>query len=126
MSLIKGLFNAVVAPTPEGDGERLLFHCPGCGSVHGPTVGPGSGPLWTFNGDHLKPVFSPSLLVTWSEWTPNGAPADQGVWVNHVCHSFIGCNGAQPGQIIFLGDCTHPLAGQTVDIPQWENWGDSL
>ena len=33
-----------------------------------------------------------------------------------VCHSFVGCNGALPGQIIFLSDCTHDLAGQVVDL----------
>jgi hypothetical protein len=27
----------------------------------------------------------------------------------HVCHSFMSCNGAAPGQIVFLGDCTHAL-----------------
>jgi hypothetical protein len=31
-----------------------------------------------------------------------------------VCHSFI-----TDGQIQFLGDCTHPMAGQTVPIPKW-------
>ena len=28
-----------------------------------------------------------------------------------------------PGQIIFLGDCTHSLAGQIVDIPPF-SWTD--
>jgi hypothetical protein len=25
------------------------------------------------------------------------------------------------GRIQFLGDCTHALAGQTVDLPDWED-----
>lgn len=36
------------------------------------------------------------------------------------CHTFVGCNGAQPGEITFLGDCTHALAGKTLpmaDLP---------
>jgi hypothetical protein len=31
-----------------------------------------------------------------------------------VCHSFV-----TDGRIQFLGDCTHALAGQTVDLPEW-------
>ncbi|MGG1948958.1 hypothetical protein AB1286_29830 [Trinickia sp. NRRL B-1857] len=72
-------------------------------------------PHWSFNGDFEKPVFGPSVLNTWSEWQGHGKPGKP-----HVCHSFIGCNGAQPGQIILLGDCTHGLKGQTVDLPEIE------
>ena len=31
-----------------------------------------------------------------------------------VCHSFV-----RNGRIEFLGDCTHGLAGKTVDLPKW-------
>jgi hypothetical protein len=31
-----------------------------------------------------------------------------------VCHSFV-----TDGRIQFLEDCTHELAGQTVDLPEW-------
>lgn len=66
--------------------------------------------VWTFNGDLERPVFGPSLLT----WHGNrGTPSYR------CCHSFIGCNGAEPGQITFLGDCTHALAGQTVDLPEF-------
>jgi hypothetical protein len=64
---------------------------------------------WEFNGDFERPVFSPSLL------TRLDSPST-GIRQRN-CHSFIGCNGAQPGQIIFLGDCTHDLAGKVVDLP---------
>ena len=41
--------------------------------------------------------------------------------VAKACHSFI-----TDGRIQYLGDCTHPLAGQTLDLPNWEeawaNW----
>ncbi|MGA7781163.1 MAG: hypothetical protein WCA85_26120 [Paraburkholderia sp.] len=69
-------------------------------------------PHWTFNGDMDAPVFGPSVLSTWDEWQGEGVAAKK-----HVCHSFVGCNGAAPGRIIFLGDCTHTLANQTVDLP---------
>jgi len=35
-----------------------------------------------------------------------------------VCHSFV-----TDGRIQFLGDCTHTLAGQTVDLPDWTDIG---
>jgi hypothetical protein len=38
--------------------------------------------------------------------------------INWVCHSFIGINGAKPGEIIFLSDCTHALAGQVRPLPE--------
>lgn len=115
MTVVRGLFN-VPQQRPDG-GQTLLFRCPGCRHVHGPTIGPGQGPRWTFNGDYDRPVFGPSLLVTWPQHLKDGSVK------NHVCHSFIGCNGAQPGQIVFLGDCTHELAGKVADIPPF-SWGD--
>lgn len=32
-----------------------------------------------------------------------------------ICHSYV-----RNGQMQFLGDCDHALAGQTVDIPDWD------
>lgn len=128
---------------PEGERPvRLLFWCPGCRQAHGPTVGSplGGGPRWTWNGDYVKPTFQPSLLVQWDSYKPeararddayrqqhgeypNRSGRDPADWFHNVCHSFIGCNGAAPGQIVFLSDCTHALAGQTVDIPPFA-WRD--
>lgn len=80
----------------------LSFHCPGCDLPHTvTTTGPGA---WSWNGDREQPVLSPSVLV-------QGGP--------HLCHSFVGCNGAQPGEIVFLSDCTHALAGQVRPLPEW-------
>lgn len=70
-------------------------------------------PHWSFNGDLDRPVLGPSVL-TW--WGGEGTEVPL-----HRCHSFVGCNGAAPGQIILLGDCTHHLAGQTVDLPEIED-----
>lgn len=137
MSLIKGHFNVCVL---TDGGTRLLFWCPGCKLVHGPTIGPGEGPRWTFNDDYEKPVFYPSLRVWWDEMSPEAAArsrafrAEHGRYmtreeqpydVHHECHSFIGHSGAQPGQIIFLSDCTHALAGQVVDLVPFR-WDDDM
>lgn len=112
------------------EGGGLSFWCAGCEQRHMVNVGEGPGPRWGWNGDVNKPVFTPSVLVTGRDFTPKGE-ADFDAWCDagHPkpapefesaetrCHTFVGCNGAQPGQIIYLGDCAHALAGQTIDLP---------
>ena len=107
--------------------NRLFFWCPGCDEAHVVTHGPGG---WGFNGSGDAPVFTPSVLVTGTDFTPEGRAMYErgesppnGKYPSREtrCHSFVGCNGAQPGQIKFLGDCTHALAGKTVDLPDWPN-----
>ena len=96
---------------PEGTKLGVIIQCPACGHAHVPRTAdandtyPGAqpGPVWTFNGDMDKPTFSPSLLVTW------GPPENPR---KNICHSFV-----TDGKIQFLTDCTHSLAGQTVDLP---------
>lgn len=86
------------------------FMCPGCNDYHMPVVNnkqPG-GPQWTFNGDLNSPTFSPSLLMQREEYQ-----GEEQSNIKHVCHSFI-----TDGKIQFLNDCTHELAGQTVDLPE--------
>lgn len=88
------------------------FFCPGCKCHHGiSTKAP--APTWSWNGDVEKPTFSPSLLVKMgpkadpvTHLAPKGAP-------RQVCHSFI-----REGRIEFLSDCTHELAGQTVEMEE--------
>ncbi len=75
-----------------------VFHCPGCGYGHRFEV-----PRWSWNGSLEKPTFSPSLLV-------NSHMPEQ------RCHLFM-----TKGRIQYLSDCHHRLAGQTVDVPDWEN-----
>ncbi|WP_011298542.1 DUF6527 family protein [Cupriavidus necator] len=65
-------------------------------------------PHWGFNGDFENPTLTPSVLQWWG---------GEGTEVpKHVCHSFV-----TNGRIQFLGDCTHALAGQTVDLPAMED-----
>ena len=96
---------AKVRENEEG-GYHFEFNCPGCGYVHGfYTKREGwNGPTWLFNGNLEYPTVSPSILMTTSQ---SGAP--------YICHSFITC-----GIIQFLGDCTHKLSGQTIELPEFE------
>ena len=94
---------------PHGDPDinQYWFYCPGCGNDHAFTVGPqkeGWGTArWTFNGNLESPTFTPSLLCN-----PGSLP--------NRCHSFV-----TDGRIQFLSDCWHKLAGQTVDLPDYED-----
>lgn len=109
-----------------------MFWCPGCKSPHHVTVKESTHhkrPVWGFNGNEEKPTFTPSLLCRSPRHVPPVTPENleeykRNPWeqtrVEHVCHTFI-----TDGKIQFLTDCTHELAGQTVDIPTWpadSNW----
>ena len=99
------------------DGQRVLFRCPGCEDNHQISVG-----TWTWNGDLERPTFSPSVLVRGNQWPKDEFPeyykpahAKVKPGEDTVCHSFV-----TDGRIQFLSDSTHTLAGQTVDLPDWE------
>lgn len=108
--------------TVEGGG--LAFYCPGCKDTHTIRIGDGAGPRWAFNGNTDRPTFTPSVLVrsghhvpghdSESCWCKYNAehPDDPAPFACGICHSFV-----IDGQIQFLGDCTHELAGQTVPLP---------
>ncbi|WP_145201437.1 DUF6527 family protein [Sphingobium sp. B2] len=93
--------------------DRLAFRCPGCNAQHVCSVNGAN--TWQWNGSLDLPTLSPSVLITY-----NGPDAgqDRGDGKNAppaVCHSFV-----TDGRIQFLTDCTHALAGQTVDIPEFD------
>lgn len=90
----------------EADG-MLFFECPGCSMLHGVNIERQGIPAWTWNGNNEKPTFSPSIKVT-GKWG-----LDQ---VEKVCHSFV-----TNGEIQFLNDCTHELAGKTVSMVELED-----
>ena len=81
---------------PDGSHD-YVFHCLGCGYSH-----PFNVPRWTWNGSFDKPTFTPSLLC----W---------GMVPEKRCHSFV-----TDGKIQYLSDCFHSLAGQTVELPNWD------
>lgn len=100
------------------EGGKLGFWCPGCECMHAVSD------RWTFNENHDAPTFSPSILVHWvkitekgeqqyRDWCAAGFPKLGGSLdhIDMVCHSFV-----RDGQIIFLPDCTHALAGKTVPL----------
>lgn len=115
----------------SGENGSLFFWCPGCKSAHRIIHGVGSGPRWNWNMDAERPTFTPSVLVTGRDFTPKGM-TDYEAWyaagcpknedgslhafesADTSCHSFV-----TDGRIQFLGDCTHELSGETVDLPDW-------
>jgi len=82
----------------------LEFYCPGCKARH-PFEVDCEARGWTWNGSMDKPTFSPSLLVHRAE--------------GKGCHSFV-----TDGMIQFLTDSYHSLAGQTVELPDWDEEKD--
>jgi hypothetical protein len=111
----------------------VVFYCPGCKGGHAiPVEGPNAaefsanGTVWGWNGSLECPTFTPSILVRTGHYAGGQQSA---CWCTYnaehpeapapfectVCHSFV-----RDGKIQFLGDCTHALAGQTVDLPDWE------
>ena len=98
----------------------LTFWCPGCNHPHNICIQQGQGsnyPVWTFNGDFIKPVLSPSVLSYWDKHTRDkdgNIISSQRVT---ECHSFVGNNGAKPGEIIFLTDSPHYLSGKIIELP---------
>jgi len=90
-----------------------MFWCPGCKHAHQITVYEDAnrqGPIWGFDGNADAPTFTPSIFVNPpGQYQSPGSPS---------CHSFV-----KDGRIQFLADCTHELAGQTVDLPDWPGWG---
>lgn len=86
----------------DGKNKEYWFHCPGCDCLHWVRI-EGTNPVWEWNQSVTAPTFSPSVRVR----MPIGDEM-------HVCHSFI-----REGKIEFLGDCTHELKGQTVEMLDW-------
>ena len=108
----------------RGDYSMVWLWCPGCDEHHAMPVSKpsnGDGPMWTFNGDEEKPTLSPSILVRGTkqitdEEAKRIMKGEKIEPIPHVCHSFV-----TDGKIQFLGDCTHKLVGQTVDLPEVED-----
>lgn len=118
--------SAVGRKLRDREGNRLAFFCPGCKESHEIRIGEGAGPRWGWNGSGDTPTFTPSVLVRSGHFVPghegaecwctyNAAhPDDPVVYKCAICHSFV-----TDGRIQFLSDCTHELAGQTVDLPDY-------
>lgn len=100
------------------------FGCPGCRDTHVIPVSEAHAPgrAWGFDGNAERPTFAPSIKIggmktkqdeNW-EWAGGWERDADGNPIPLVCHSFV-----RAGRIEFLSDCTHELAGQTVDLPPY-------
>lgn len=111
----------LASPVAHHADGRVFFWCEACACRHVVEV---SDPApvarrWGWNGDLVRPTFTPSVRVTW-RWPRMGAeafgshtvPADGRL----CCHFFV-----TDGQIRYLGDCTHGMAGQTRPLVRLED-----
>jgi hypothetical protein len=111
-----------IAPVENNPG-MFLFQCPGCGNSHGVwTDAPNArtGAKWGWNGSMDRPTFTPSILVQGTQNITDDEHrrlmAGEKVEPRPLrCHSYV-----TDGRIQFLGDCLHALAGQTIDLPDWD------
>jgi hypothetical protein len=80
--------------------DQYEYMCLGCGYTH--VFGlRGEGGHHSWNGDYDSPTVSPSLVQNFVPGT--------------MCHSYI-----KNGHIQYLSDCTHALAGKTIELPDIE------
>jgi hypothetical protein len=104
------------------EGGRVGFWCPGCKEGHQVRVQGEGRPMWGYNGNPESPTFTPSVLVNSAqierdekgEWTGEWIYGADGKPLPMVCHTYV-----TDGQIQFLSDCTHELAGRTVPLPDF-------
>lgn len=88
----------------EGELGGYMIFCPACKCGHL------FDSRWEFNGNTDLPTFRPSMLVHSHHFGKRMRP---------TCHSFV-----TDGQIAFLPDSGHSLAGQTVDLPDWQKMAE--
>lgn len=86
---------------------QYVFYCPGCKSTHryDVVIGDGCvGPVWSFNENPEAPTFTPSLVYKSTAKTHT-----------ETCHLYV-----IDGNIQYLTDCTHELAGKTIPMIEWK------
>jgi hypothetical protein len=121
---------AKIVRDSEGPFHGIEIRCPGCLYSNGALMDHilplnalpagekemsshiGRKDRWGFNGDFEKPTFTPSLNTWWGGFRSG----DHDVPL-HRCHPVL-----REGRIQFLGDCTHALKEQTVDLPEIAEW----
>ena len=85
-------------------GVHFYWWCEGCQELHI------FGDAWEFDRDFERPTVSPSIKTTHHA----GQPTER------ICHVFI-----RGGQVEYLSDCCHDLAGQTRPLlPVPDGWFD--
>lgn len=98
----------------HAQGGKVYYRCPGCDSSHAVAVGPPyeEEKWWEWTGGEEAPTFSPSVLSRLSLWDPETEKYS----VRRVCHHWV-----KGGRIHYLPDCTHGMAGKTVEIPEFSD-----
>lgn len=82
--------------------DYVMFWCEPCDTHHQiPVTGPRA---WGWNGSVESPTITPSIRVSYD--FEDGKPTK-------CCHSNV-----TDGQILYHGDSTHALAGQTVPLAE--------
>lgn len=89
--------------------EYYSFYCPGCKHEHVYLV-INDGSQWQFNGNMESPTFTPSLLNVEKGLNEKTGAFDV---EKSRCHLFV-----TNGKIIYCGDCTHELKGQTIELQE--------
>lgn len=104
---------------PE-DATHVVINCPGPlphriipVQIKGTRAGTGN---WTWNGSVDKPTLKPSIITKGvrhltDEEFERVNKGEEVARVDVICHSWV-----NDGKMIFLKDCTHELAGQTLDL----------
>ncbi|RFA12231.1 hypothetical protein B7R22_17150 [Subtercola boreus] len=91
---------------------RYHWWCPGCDALHV------FDKRWMMTGTLEAPTFDGSYLSRHNRWNPETGEHD--IPLGNICHSYV-----RVGRIEYLGDCTHELVGQTVDmVPLPAGWAD--
>ena len=91
-------------------GGHLAHWCPACNELHEFAAERPfhNGARWSFDGNVNAPTFQPSMNIRVGPFPEGSKRAGQIA----VCHYFL-----HSGRLQYLGDCTHKLSGQTVDLP---------
>ena len=95
----------MAALRPERNG--IVMHwCYGCKTPHPIWVNTECGPRWSFNGDIELPTFSPAISHRrFNEVTDK----------EFICSYTI-----LDGKITYLKECTHSMAGKTLELPDFD------
>lgn len=113
----------------DGPG-RLSFYCPSCLDIHTVSIPDETKPnvhTWGFEFKDNKVTLTPSVALRSGHYSERFKPGDN-CWCTFnkehpddpskfkcgICHSFI-----INDRIQFLGDSTHILANQTVELPNF-------
>ena len=120
---------ALLSPYLRSVDSGVAYYCPGCKTRHVINLHNPHKSRWVWDGNPAKPTLQPSVFYKTIRTDLTEAEQErydiefervgpeqllQGEF-KHWCHHFL-----TDGKLIFLSDCTHHLAGQTVDLPPLE------